>query len=869
MTTISILRSEAMKLLEMSRCDESVLELLRTEEGVFEQEDYLWDYKASLGLEELKPGSINYKSKLCELVKDIAAFHNTFGGFIILGVSDKERRCVGYAGQVPFDDIISRVETDLKRRIHITLKDISTRDGPLAIIHVPQKKPGESPKSFERDAKPSESGKLAYRAGQIYYRDWQSSQVAAGDALVSLIAEAFDVPGIRVHSKIDELTTHNLPARSFDLRNFVGRSEYLERLWMWMLDKFVPMRIVTGIGGLGKTTLVRKFCEDILTKSPGGLQALLWYSAKSVNYNAQLATFEKKRPDDPNFFSSPFDLYRKILGDLGMTEDEISEMETSSDFIPNLIEVLTMTPSLIIVDDLDSLADDDQAQIFRELGIVFTRTSGGILSSSRGILTARQLVGAMPSETVKLQGFERPEFKRFVEELYSMFDLTFNSLSKSPKLLDKFLKVSGGSPLFATSIVRLVYQGMDLDKALNQFKDKQGDEVRRFTFDRELEKLTPSQLRCLFALINLSPCSGLELSQALEVSEDQLSVDLSGLRDFHLLSRHDIGSVRGRELYIESYIQLLRDLVAEKIQDPKRIEKNCKSIRTNKKAKTEDVSKIIGQVLSLWRNEEYDGALEFILNQEAMQSSEAFTGDLHCIAGRAFLRVEPCQWSEAARRFRKAYEEDCQRPELFELWIEAHEEGCDWQGVIDIARIGISETKSTKYFARMGNAGLEQASILISSGDQQSAIDLLMRTGKELNQAFVGKKTTPFASPEIVTLRNQCFAIALRNSEILNTTRSSKIKVFDLGWRAFESFSRSNRLLRATVMAAASWAGYVKVFEGEFRGGDQRKFEETIDRLSRMLNVFEQKGWNDPELIDLTKRTLEMMISTRDELAAF
>jgi len=866
MTTISAIRSKVFDALKSSRCDEYVLSLIENGNGSFEQEDYLWDYKQKIGLDSLDRGSDNYKSKICEVVKDIAAFHNTFGGYIVFGVEDKSRTFVGFDEQFPFDEVVNRIRSDLKKKIDITFREMNYRGGVLVLVHIPSRSELEEPKSFEKDAKSNEKGKCAYKTGQVFYRDWQASSPAAGDALVSLIAGSYEVPGIRLPIKIDQLTIHNLPGRDFNLKDFIGRDDYLDQLWIWMLDKFVPLRIVTGIGGLGKTTLVRRFSEDVLSKSPGNLQGLLWYSAKSVSYNAQLARFEKKNPSDPNYFNSPFALYDKILVDLGKTDEEIEEIETSSEYIQEMIVTLNLTPSLIVVDDLDSLGEDEQAQIFQELGIVFSRTAANLSGGSRCILTARQLVGAMPSQTIKLQGFEKADFRAYIEALYRNFDLKFSSISKSPKLLDKFLKISGGSPLFASAIVRLVHQGFNLDNALNRFTGKDGQEVRSFTFERELEKLQESQLRCLYALINLSPCSSLELSQALEVSEDQLFADISGLRDFHLISRQDAHSARGREFYVESYIQLLRSLVEEKIRDPRRIEKSCKRIRHDKKAKTEDVSKIIGQVLSLWRNEEYEGALSYIINQEEMRSSEAFTPDLHCIAGRAFLRVEPPRSQDAARRFRIAYDGGCSRPELYDLWIEAHEVSKDWISVIEVAKLAITDTSSTKYYQPFGRAGLEQATILSSSGDHQSAIDILQRTGVFLNSAFSSNRTSPAASPEIASLRNQCFDFAMNYAATHYSTSSSKIKVFDVGWSAFENFCRSSRILRTAVDAARIWGEYVKVIAGELRGGDKSKFDETIGRLTEMHQLFEEKEWSDKELVEKTERVIKYLISTRDIL---
>ncbi len=157
------------------------------------------------------------------------------------------------------------------------------------------------------------------------------------------------------------------------------------------------------------------------------------------------------------------------------------------------------------------------------------------------------------------------------------------NLERKNHLFKKFYKESGGSPLFAAAIVRLVHSGFTLDQAVNRFRGEDGNDVRNFAFEREINRLAQGQLRCLFALIQLAPCSRAELADALEISEDQLLQDMIHLRDFHLVERDDAASAGGREYNLEGYIRLLGSLVEEKIADPRRIERRCKDIRGGKR----------------------------------------------------------------------------------------------------------------------------------------------------------------------------------------------------------------------------------------------------------------------------------------------
>lgn len=863
MTTISEVRAKIFSYHRSNDCSENVLETLFDTVGLVEHEDYLWDYKVRLGLDGKKQGSPDYQAKICEIVKDVAAFHNTLGGYIIFGVEDKTGKIVGCDEVFPIDDFSAMTKLHLKKAIDITVRRVPYRGFQITLLHVPRKLETEQPKAFVKPAKSAENGKTAYKQDQIYYRDGVGSSPASGDALASLIAGRFEIPGLPSDFSIVELTENNLPVRNFEKREFVGRQSYLDVLWRWLLDPFTPVKLVSGIGGLGKTTLVRRFVEDVLERPPQGFQSLIWFSAKSSHFDAETARFLTTDADDPNYFNSPTKLYKKLLSNLGVHDDELESLVDDEELLKRLSEALTLLPALVVVDDLDSLTSDEQAQVFQELGMVFSRTAAVSSHPSRCIFTARELVGAAPRQTIKLQGFEEAEFLEHLQTLYDRFGLPMK-LDRKQSLFKKFYKESGGSPLFAAAIVRLVHSGYALDQALNRFRDKEGDEVRSFAFEREIGRLAQGQLRCLFALIQIAPCSRAELADALEVTEDQLLQDMGHLRDFHLVERDDTASAGGREYNLENYIKLLGGLVQEKIADPRRIEKRCKEIRGGKKARRDDVAKIISQATSLWRLEDHEGALKFLLGQKQLRKDEAFTPDLKCILGRAYLRVGEGQWKEAEKWLREAYSEGCQRTELFELWLEALEIGQDWVGVAGVSKTAINDTARSKYYLTYGNAVLEQASSLARSGSDRAAIDLLSTGGKKLNEAFLKRHAHAETSTDISSMRTQCFRFAMALASKTFRANTEIIYVWELSWRAFESFSRTRGVLVPGISAAYDWADYKLKYSDKPTLGDISKFDETVGRLSEMLELFYERDWTDKDLVVQTEDTLKFVMNARD-----
>ncbi len=131
MTTISELRTQIYKLHKANDCSENVLKTLYDGTNFIEQEDYLWDYKVGLDLSGKKLGSKPYQAKICEIAKDIAAFHNTLGGYIIFGVEDKTGKIVGCDEVFPADDLLTRLKSDLKknRRHHCPARCLQQQNG--------------------------------------------------------------------------------------------------------------------------------------------------------------------------------------------------------------------------------------------------------------------------------------------------------------------------------------------------------------------------------------------------------------------------------------------------------------------------------------------------------------------------------------------------------------------------------------------------------------------------------------------------------------------------------------------------------------------------------------------------------------------
>lgn len=128
----------------------------------YRREDDSWDYKQSL--------SISEKSAFAEFAKDVLAFANFGGGFILLGVEDRSYILRGVQSEIDPSSLGSKIEKQLGFHLNVRLfyfdHLMNGQNIRLGLVHIP-----ESMKVLmsNRDLHNSE-GKLVVQDATIYYR---------------------------------------------------------------------------------------------------------------------------------------------------------------------------------------------------------------------------------------------------------------------------------------------------------------------------------------------------------------------------------------------------------------------------------------------------------------------------------------------------------------------------------------------------------------------------------------------------------------------------------------------------------------------------------------------------------------------------
>ena len=198
-------------------------------------------------------------------MKDVVAFHNAYGGIIISGVDDKTREVVGDNSVLDVDDMKKRLASATGAEIEIRFqrRNLSLDGGGMQVgmLFIPQRT-NPVPLAFKADAKTRTAtegsqpeSKKAYKKGVYLRKEFNlaPSKINQRIGCSSLaVRDLKNTPNVEDQS---DLARQHSEKRDAQFITFVGREKELSELWRWLSDPYALIKVVSGYGGLGKTTL--------------------------------------------------------------------------------------------------------------------------------------------------------------------------------------------------------------------------------------------------------------------------------------------------------------------------------------------------------------------------------------------------------------------------------------------------------------------------------------------------------------------------------------------------------------------------------------------------------------------------------------
>jgi hypothetical protein len=230
------------------RLDAKLVEFFIPDGNIRTNEGPMWDYKVGF----CHPSAVlNEESILaCELLHDIAALYNAFGGYLVIGFTDEQAdKFRKFTNKDDFDKLADRYfKAYIPIATYVSKFELEKRQVNVLLVHVSKRTIG-FPIAYKRNSASDSKGRFVFKADDIPFRFGSSSQTINNrhDLLVFAFGERKPDVG-EVPALLNEID-NNLPPRDPNLVEFIGRREYLVTLWSWLADTRNPVKVLTALGG--------------------------------------------------------------------------------------------------------------------------------------------------------------------------------------------------------------------------------------------------------------------------------------------------------------------------------------------------------------------------------------------------------------------------------------------------------------------------------------------------------------------------------------------------------------------------------------------------------------------------------------------
>ncbi|MBY6687241.1 hypothetical protein HQ305_16910 [Rhodococcus sp. BP-149] len=310
----------------------------------------------------------------------------------------------------------------------------------------------------------------------------------------------------------------SLPPREELFHVFIGRTTELEELWRWISDDSAGRWVLVGEGGKGKSTIAYQFANSIRAEGYGKLMAVFWLSAKRRRF-VESETRTISAPDFTNI-NSAVDKLLTVYGYSELTSKtlEIKKLE--------LLNLLSEIPSLIVVDDLDSIELDDEE-------VVEFFTYDAPRTGSKILITSRRAYPGMGRSSTRVSGLPPDDAIKFIDQVADHLNLSSALNIKS--FYEKILDATEGSPLYIEDLLRLC-RHLSVKKSIERWKQSSGDASRRYALQRERELLSENAKQVLDACgLARAPLTVAQLERILDLTEDDVIGCLQELENAYLV----------------------------------------------------------------------------------------------------------------------------------------------------------------------------------------------------------------------------------------------------------------------------------------------------------------------------------------------
>jgi tetratricopeptide (TPR) repeat protein len=815
------------ELIERGITDGSVLSQLIVNGVGISDEAVLWDFKRDIpvprvGVKLNDATKSSYDTKFARVVKHCVAFYNTYGGYIIAGVDDTTRSLVGFSGAFNAADVNRRIQAATQISIETIYRIVSFAEGvpqpiQLGILFVPKRPAGSKPAAFKIDAPAEANGKRAYHEHDFYFRERDNSRPAKTPEDFEFLysQRLLDVPYRR-----KKFIENNLPPRDEELKHLIGREKETSALWCWLPDAFSPVKILCGLGGVGKTSIVYTFAERLLYQAPEYIDKLLWLGAKTQTYLALTGKLMETRLD----FETIDELLTCIILEAGCPHEQLPEKPSREQLMTLAMEHLRSHNYILIIDNVDTLGDDDQKKI---LSLVTQLCS---VAKAKAILTARRNLGAAIDMFEEVEGLLYADFQSLISEKCK--PLKLRPPIENSADMKSFYDASGGSPLFALSILRLVSLGDTFDEAVKHWAGAEGEHVRDIAFQRELKRLKANAAKVLLALCYLERAAVVELATVLGLTHADVQRALAELAEFSMTAK-DTSLPGGATFKVPSMMGLITPLVEKDVTDWDVIKAKCQKFKRLSERKAPFIGGAITRTMAFLSSGDRQQALR---TAKAALEEIPDDPDLLCLIGKVYSNIGDV--AKADESFQAAYRKGSKKRVLLEEWASLREKREDWSGVIEIAKIGEELFDTARFVISKCNAEMMIGDQSSRIGRHREAEKVYERAIKQIHQAL-REYDFPGDRADLWKLNRALVMRWLGAVRMLTPTLDGNKRFFGACFKAIKTYRLlSKDVMFSGVAALRQWAqayrGHGEVSERVYAAADDN--QQKLKDLCQFIN---------------------------------
>ncbi len=489
------------------------------------------------------------------------------------------------------------------------------------------------------------------------------------------VVSRVEIPAL---GRVDRLH-NNIPRRELIVGEFVGRQRELNILRKWLRDDKVKWAL-TGAGGKGKTAIAYEFATEVAarTVSPE-VQAVAWLSAKRRRF-VEGRVEDIPSPDFRNLAEA-----LDLLLDFFQEADVLVSLQAKRE---RALEHLTMHPTLLVVDDIDTISDVPEDLQADEGDVYEFFTDDVLKTKSRVLFTARNRLFGMAGRQTEVPGLQGEEAHRYIHAKAEDFGIRADRLETS---LDRIVEATEGSPLYIEDLLKLCLV-TGVGDAIHQWNHHRGDAARAYALQREIEELSHQYPSDANVLIACSECEGSAsvavLSQLLGRSEADVEDSLTHLRQFYLVPEAtEIEGILQFDL-TRNTRALVRDRygkapVAQKVRGAL----TALGLRPSERGEGAEIDRGCLQARLMAQVKQFRDA-EHLLNE----LSEKYPNRpvILQVLGWLYKRWEPAPRVVDARGlFQRAHELDLDSEDLFRHWSELEEGEQQYRRAAEIGDMGV------------------------------------------------------------------------------------------------------------------------------------------------------------------------------------